>query len=50
MFSNGEIITDGGGILTTYSAESTIDLANVACPDHLTCCKNVGPRNGNLTT
>jgi len=37
--SNGAINTDGRGILVAYSA--TIDLADLSCPGHLTCCKNV---------
>ena len=41
MSRNGEINTDGEGILVTYSAE-TIDVSDHACPNHLTCCKNPG--------
>jgi len=37
---NGEINTDGTGILVAYSAAPTIDLADHSCPGHLTCCKN----------
>ena len=45
MSRNGEINTDGEGILVTYSAETSIDsidLSDDACPDHLICCKNPG--------
>ena len=44
MSRNGEINTDGEGILVTYSADQpeTIDISDQACPKHLICCKNPG--------